>query len=162
MAYGSLPSIVAPSVRLSPNAMIRVRSRRGGPATVTEKVHEPVRLNESVATHSACVTPSGNVVPEAGVQATDTVPWPFRLSGSAYVTAAPMLVRAENVTGAGQVISGASATGGAGGAGVGALGVLLHPAQQISATSVRTLIVPPPWFFSALARVNGKLPRHMV
>ena len=137
-------SIVAPSVRLSPNAMIRVPRRRGGPATVTEKVHEPVRLNESVATHSACVTPTGNLVPEGGVQATDTVPWPFRLSGSAYVTAAPTLVRAETVTGAGQVTSGASATGG-GGAGVGALGVLLHPAQQISASSVRkTLIVPPP------------------
>ena len=92
--------------------MIRVRRRRGGPATVTEKLHEPVRLNESVATHSACVTPTGNVVPEGGVQATDTVPWPFRLSGSAYVTAAPTLVRAETVTGAGQVTSGASATGG--------------------------------------------------
>jgi hypothetical protein len=72
-----------------------------------------------------------------------------------------MLVRAENVTGSGQVTSGASATGGVGGAAVGALGVSLHPAQQISATSVRTLIVPPPWFFSALARVNGKLPRYM-
>ena len=147
--------IVAPSVMLSPNAMIRVPRRRGGPATVTEKVHEPVRLNESVATHSACVTPTGNLVPEAGVQATDTVPWPFRLSGSAYVTAAPTLVRAETVTGAGQVSSGGSATGGAG-AGVGALGVLLHPAQHISASSVRkTLIVPPPWFFSSLVRVNG-------
>src|SRR5688500_8721162 len=99
--------------------MIRVRCKRGGPATVTEKVHEPVRLNESVATHWACVMPTGNVVPEAGVHATDTVPWPFRLSGSAYVTAAPALVRAETVTGAGQVSSGASATGG----GVGALGV---------------------------------------
>ena len=124
--------------------MIRVPRRRGGPATVTEKAHEPVRFNESVATHSACVTPTGNLVPEGGVQATDTVPWPFRYSGSAYVTAAPALVvRAETVTGAGQVTSGGSATGG--GAGVGALGVSLHPAQQISASSVRkTLIVPPP------------------
>src|SRR5688572_24943757 len=121
--------------------MIRVPRRRGGPATVTEKVHEAVRLNESVATHWACVTPTGNLVPEGGVQATDTVPWPFWLSGSAYVTSAPALVRAETVTGAGQVTSGASATGGGG---VGALGVLLHPAQQISANSVRkTLIVPP-------------------
>jgi hypothetical protein len=49
-------------------------------------------------------------------------------------------VGAETVIGAGQVTSGASATGG----GVGALGVLLHAAQQISATSVtKTLIVPP-------------------
>ena len=50
------------------------------------------------------------------------------------MTAAPTLVRAETVTGAGQVTSGGSAmtTGG----GVGALGVLLHPAQHISATSV--------------------------
>ena len=57
------------------------------------------------------------------------------------MTSAPTLVRAETVTGAGQVTSGASATGGAG---VGALGVLLHPAQQISTSSVRkTLIVPP-------------------
>ena len=114
-------------------------------------MHEPVRLNESVATHSACVTPTGNLVPEGGVQATDTVPWPFRLSGSAYVTAAPTLVRAETVTGAGQVTSGGSATGGgvATGAGVGALGVLLHPAQHISASSVRkTLIVPPPLYRS--------------
>ena len=161
MAYGSLLSIVAPSVRLSPNAMIRVPRRRGGPATVTEKLHEPVRLNESVATHSACVTPTGNVVPEGGVQATDTVPWPFRLSGSAYVTAAPTLVRAETVTGSGQVTSGASAMGGLGGVGVGALGVPLHAAQQVIATSVRrTLIVPPPWFFSVLAMVNGKLPAY--
>src|SRR6186997_3414801 len=123
--------------------MTRVRRRRGGPATVTEKVHEAVRLNESVATHSACVTPTGKLVPEGGVQATDTTPWPFRLSGSAYVTGTPTLVRAETVTGSGQVTSGASATGGGGG-GVGALGVALHPPQQISASSVRkTLIVPP-------------------
>ena len=141
-------SIVWPSVRLSPNAMIRVPRRRGGPATVTEKVHEPVRLNESVATHSASVTPTGNLVPEGGVQATETVPWPFRLSGGAYVTSVPTLVRAETVTGAGQVTSGGSATGVGGG--VGALGVSLHPAQQISASSARkTLIVPLPWFFSS-------------
>ena len=50
------------------------------------------------------------------------------------MTAAPVLVSAETVIGDGQVISGASATGG-GGAGVGALGVL-HPAQHISASSV--------------------------
>jgi len=62
-------------------------------------------------------------------------------------------VRAETVTGAGQVTSGASATGG-GGAGVGALGVLLHPAQQISTSSVRkTFIVSPPFFNSN--SVNG-------
>jgi hypothetical protein len=128
--------------------MIRVPRRRGGPATVTEKVHEPVRLNESVATHWACVTPTGKLVPEEGVHATDTVPWPFRLSGSAYVTAAPALVKAETVTGAGQVTSGASATGT--GAGVGALGVSLQPVQQISASSDRNIpIVPPTWFFSA-------------
>ena len=61
------------------------------------------------------------------------------------MTLVPALVIAEAVTGAGQVSSGGSATGG-GGAGVGALGVLLHPAQ-ISASSVRKiLIVPPPWF----------------
>ena len=104
--------------------MIRVPRSRGGPATVTEKLHEPFRLNESVATHSASVTPTGNVVPEGGEQATDTLPWPFRISGTEYVTSAPTLVRAETVTGAGQVTSGASATGGGG---VGALGVLLHP-----------------------------------
>jgi hypothetical protein len=69
-----LLSIVAPTVRLSPNAMIRVARRRGGPATVTEKVHEAVRLNESVAIHWACVTPTGKLLPEAGVQLTDTVP----------------------------------------------------------------------------------------
>ena len=57
------------------------------------------------------------------------------------MTAAPTLLSAETVTGSGQVTSGASATGV--GAGVGALGVLLHPAQQSSASSVRkTLIVP--------------------
>jgi hypothetical protein len=138
---------VAPSVRLSPNAMIRVPRKRGGPATVTEKVHEPVRFNESVAIHSVCVTPTGNLVPEGGVQATDTVPWPFRLSGSAYVTVAPALARAETVTAAGQVSSGGSATGGVTATGVGALGVRLQLAQQISTSSVRkTLIVAPPWF----------------
>jgi len=53
------------------------------------------------------------------------------------------------VTGAGQVSSGASATGGAGG-GVGALGVSLHPEPHISANSVsKTLIVVRPWFLSA-------------
>jgi hypothetical protein len=125
--------------------MIRVPRSRGGPATVTEKLHEPFRLNESVATHSASVTPTGNVVPEGGEQATDTLPWPFRISGAEYVTSAPTLVRAETVTGAGQVTSGASATGGGGG--VGALGVLLHPAQQVSTSSVRkTFIVSPPFF----------------
>jgi hypothetical protein len=128
--------------------MIRVRSRRGSAATVTEKLHEPVRRNESVATHSACVTPTGNVVPVGGVQATVTVPWPLRSSGGAYWTAAPTLVRAETVTGAGQVSSGASATGGGGA--VGALGVLLHAAQQINASSVRKRrIRPPRWFFSS-------------
>jgi hypothetical protein len=51
---------------------------------------------------------------------------------------APALVKAATVTGAGQVSSGASATGG----GVGALGVSLQPAPQISASDVRkTLIV---------------------
>jgi hypothetical protein len=50
------------------------------------------------------------------------------------VTAAPTLVGAEIVTGAGQVTSGGSAM--ATGGGVGALGVLLQPAQQISASSV--------------------------
>jgi len=90
------------------------------------------------------------------VQATDTVPWPFRLSGSAYVTSAPTLVRAETVTGAGQLTSGASAMGG--GAGVGALGVL-HPAQQISTSRVRNaLIVQPPWFFSSLVRSSLRHP----
>jgi hypothetical protein len=128
--------------------MIRVPRRRGGAATVTEKVHEPVRLSESVATHRASVTPTENVVPEAGVQATDTVPSPFRLSAGEYVTVAPpALVRAVTVTGSGQVTSGASAMGGGGG--VGALGVLLHAALHISASSVRqTLIVAPRRFFS--------------
>jgi hypothetical protein len=129
--------------------MILVRLNRGGPATVTEKLHDPVRLNESVAIHSACVTPTGNVLPEAGLQATDTVPCPFRLSGTSYETAAPTLVTAVTVTAAGQVTSGGSATTGGGGAGVGALGVLLHPAPQTSASIVtRTLSVPMPWVFS--------------
>ena len=74
-------SNVLPNVRLSPNAMMRVRCRRGGAVTVTEKVHEALRLNVSVATHSIGVPPIGNVVPEDGVQATDTLPSPFRLSG---------------------------------------------------------------------------------
>jgi hypothetical protein len=74
----------------------------------------------------------------------------------------PTLVRAEAVTGAGQVTSGGSATGGDTGAGVGALGVPLHPAQQISANSARkTLIVPLPWLLS-LVRVNGKLPAYVL
>jgi len=64
-----------------------------------------------------------------------------------YVTSAPTLVRAETVTGAGQMTSGASATGGGGG--VGALGVSLHPAQQISTSSVRKTLIVPPWFFSS-------------
>jgi hypothetical protein len=54
--------------------MMRVRLRRGGAATVTEKLHDPVRFNESVATHWVCVTPIGKMVPDAGVHATDTVP----------------------------------------------------------------------------------------
>ena len=69
------------------------------------------------------------------------------------MTAAPALVTAETVTGDGHVISGGFATGAGGGAGVGdgALGVPLHPAQQISASSVRKpLIVPLPWFFNWL------------
>jgi len=49
------------------------------------------------------------------------------------------------MTGAGQETSGGSAT--ETGGGVGALGVSLHPAEQISASSVKkTFIVPPPWF----------------
>jgi hypothetical protein len=50
------------------------------------------------------------------------------------VTSTPALLGAETVSGAGQETSGGSAidTGG----GVGALGVLLQPAQHISATSV--------------------------
>jgi hypothetical protein len=67
------------------------------------------------------------------------------------LTTTPALVRAEAVTGAGQVISGGFATGGGGGGvGVGALGVLLHAAPPISASSVRTRMVPPPWFFSVM------------
>jgi hypothetical protein len=60
------------------------------------------------------------------------------------------------VTAAGQVTSGGSAAGGlATGAGVGALGVPLHPAQQISTSSVwKTLIVAPLWFFSSLMRIQ--------
>jgi hypothetical protein len=65
------------------------------------------------------------------VQATDTVPSPFRLSESAYVTSVPALVRADTVTGAGQVSSGGPATA------VGAFGVLLHPAPHVSASIVR-------------------------
>ena len=135
--------------------MIRVPRRRGGPATVTEKVHEPVRLNESVATHSACVTPTGKLVPEGGVQATDTVPWPFRLSGSAYVTAAPTLVRAETVTGAGQVTSGASATGAAAPGSARSACCCIPRSKSARAASGKPLIVPPPWFFSSLVRVNA-------
>ena len=89
------------------------------------------------------MTPTGKLLPGGGVQTTDTVPWPFRLSGGAYVTVAPVLVGAETETGAGQVSSGGSATTGGG---VGALGVLLHPAQQISASNVRkALIGAPPY-----------------
>jgi len=62
------------------------------------------------------------------------------------VTAAPALVRAETVTGAGQVTSGGSATGVGGG--VGALGVSLHPAQQSSASNVRKT-------FRRRVKVNG-------
>jgi hypothetical protein len=51
------------------------------------------------------------------------------------VTSAPALESAETVTGAGQVSSGGSATDAGGG--VGALGVLLHPAPHISASRVR-------------------------
>jgi hypothetical protein len=87
----------------------------------------------------------GNVVPGSGVQATETAPWPFRLSGIAYVTATPPPVMAAAVIGSGQVSSGASAMTGGGG-GVGATGELLHPAQQISASSVtNTLNAPLPW-----------------
>lgn len=117
---------------------MRVRCRRGGPATVIENVHDAFRLSESVATHSACVTPTGNVVPDSGVQTTDTVPCPLRVSGGANVTVAPALVTADTAGGAGHVSSGGSATGGGGG-GVGALGVLLHPAAQVSATTARTI-----------------------
>ena len=60
------------------------------------------------------------------------------------MTVTPALVRAEIVTGPGQVSSGASATGG----GVGALGVSLHPAQHISASSVSKA-------FPRRVRVNG-------
>jgi hypothetical protein len=63
-----------------------------------------------------------------------------------YVTSAPAPVRAETVTGAGQVTSGGSAT--ETGGGVGALGVSLHPAQQISASSVRKI-------FPRSLKVNG-------
>ncbi|HEX8028276.1 MAG TPA: hypothetical protein VF491_07445 [Vicinamibacterales bacterium] len=82
------------------------------------------------------MTPTGNAVPDSGVQATETVPWPLRLSGTAYATVAPALVTAATVTGSGHVSSGGSATAG-GGVGVGALGELLQPRQQISASSVR-------------------------
>ena len=98
-------------------------------------------------------------MPEGGVQVTDTVPWPFRLSGTLYATAKPTLVRAETVIGSGQVTSGASATGGGG---VGALGVLVHPAQQSSASSVRkTRIVLLPLFFSSSVRVKLESCPHM-
>lgn len=67
------------------------------------------------------------------------------------MTAMPALVGAEMVTGAGQVTSGASATGG----GVGALGVLLQPAQKVHTSSARTtLTLRPPGFFSTSVRVN--------
>jgi hypothetical protein len=80
------------------------------------------------------------MVPEAGVQATDTVPWPFRLSGSVYVTAAPAPVIAAAVTPVGQLISGGSATTGATGGGVGALGVSLQAAQQMAASTVSKIL----------------------
>ena len=62
------------------------------------------------------------------------------------MTTAPVLVRADSVTGSGQVSSGASATGGGGG-GVGALGVRVHPTQSSSVSSrkaVGTRIYPSP------------------
>ena len=100
-------------------------------------------------------------MPDAGVQATDTVPCPFRLSGTEYVTVVPALVRAETVTGAGQVTSGASATGAGG---VGALGVLLlHPMQQTSATSVRNdRIVSPPLVLQLVSDATFVLPSAKV
>ena len=70
------------------------------------------------------------------MQATETAPWPFRLSGTVYDTATPTVVMAVAVTGSGQVSSGGSAITGGGG-GVGAVGVVLHPKPQISASSVR-------------------------
>ena len=52
------------------------------------------------------------------------------------MTVAPEAVRAETVSASGHVTSGASATGGGGG--LGALGVLLHPAPpMISVSSAR-------------------------
>jgi len=80
-------------------------------------------------------------VPEGGVQATVTLPWPFRISANVYETATPAPVGAEAVTGAGQMTSGGAATGGAGG--VGALGELLHPAPHVSASTVRKIFTVP-------------------
>jgi aryl-alcohol dehydrogenase-like predicted oxidoreductase len=70
---------------------------------------------------------------------------------------APELVRAETAGGAGQVISGGSATGGgvATGAGVGALGELLHPAPQSSARTARNSRTTPRIFFSSSVAVHN-------
>jgi hypothetical protein len=58
------------------------------------------------------------------------------------MTAVPTLVSEETVIGPGQLISGGSATAATGG-GVGAVGVLLHPAPQQSASSTRKALIRP-------------------
>jgi hypothetical protein len=71
---------------LSPKAIKRVRLSCGGPTTVTENAHEPVRLNASVATHSTLVVPIGNMLPGRGVHSTLTGDWPPSAVGVGQVT----------------------------------------------------------------------------
>src|SRR5688572_3827309 len=115
---------------LSPKARNLTLDNWGIFVTVTPKVHEAVRLSESVAVQVTVVDPIGKTVPEPGLQVTWTGGWPLVADGASKWKSMPAALTVPRVTFARHSRLGAAAGGGGGGGGgVGAVGVPHEPAR---------------------------------
>jgi len=116
---------------LSPNAMNRVLLNDGDLVTRTVIEHDAVRLRLSLAVQSPRVSPTGNLLPEAGVHDTVTGASPSAVEGAGYFTTASLVI-VWAVTSGVHVIDGASAMATVVvveelDVVVGVVGLLLHP-----------------------------------
>src|SRR5215831_18142664 len=71
---------------LSPNATYRVTVERGGPSTVTTKLHDPVCCIASTALQTTTVDPIGKFTPLAGVHVVVSGAVPPLAAGAVNIT----------------------------------------------------------------------------
>lgn len=90
-----------PLVRLSPNARIVEVDSRGGPTTLTLKLHEKDCWRASVIVQATVVVPTGNAVPDAGEQLIDSGCAALATCGSVNVTGTAWPLADSVTTGAG-------------------------------------------------------------